>query len=710
MIRQLLFTFAAIASTVAANADFGFYYKLDTIAKTAIITGYDPQYTRGELELPLNISSGKYVYNIIGVKPHALDNMQEVTSVKIPAHYTQLGNITAEKQDVRKMSDNGGAFLINCPKLEKVSFTGENSVAKVTKGGILTSIDGKDTYLVPPRMALSDTRLKMSSTCTRIGAGAFAGNTGISTIVFPSGLEYVAPDAGFHLMHQISAYEIDASNKTFQIHNGALIDKKAGILISLPRYYNEGTSYFIDYTRTQIVGDYAFANNQFIVKYDIPAPIKQIGDYAFSGSNIGQATLFPDVDLSVKGKGAFKSCPRLTSIIFKGENFEIPSDFASDCENLLSVVCENRRPAGVGARAFRNCTKLNEFPFAGDIQWRGDSIFANTGFKEVKFAVSLYSVQENASKGLFTGCRELQKIDLGSVSFLNAGQYYPISTDFASNCPALRELIFPNFTDFSIDPFTGDNAIDKLVLSNFTRAQQKVIAYTTEGPHYPKVYLRVPAGHKSASSPLYEFFYYSFEAEGRISYYCAGYNSAFGPDEIVWTSDFYVPGGCTANYPSWTHCEEMFTLQAFGNENIMRVTCQPRFDNVKMERVVFGKGESVEFDDKGMAIAGAAVSTVEEFTVYYTVDDVPMWTIYPASTFSSSAVTEITDDPADSIRCHDGILSFGTEADYSIYTTSGICVKKGRGAQASTAELPAAIYLVNATIGGRNVTTKIVLR
>lgn len=708
MLKHFLLTLAALAGTATANAGFAVSCKLNPDDKTAVITTFQADLTSGRVELPTSVYSNGETYTIIGVEPHALDNMTEVTSVVIPGSYTQLGNITASSQDVSKMNGKGAAFLLNCPKLAKIEIDGTSSIVKVTGAGILVSADGKDTYLLPPLMDVPDNTLRMSSTCTRIGAGAFNLNSGIATLVFPSGLEYVAPDVGFHLMYQITAYEIAGSNPTYMIYNGALINKKTSTLVSLPRYYST-TTYYVDYTYTQNVGAYAFANNRSVVSYSLPAPIKQIGDYSFSGSYISQVTLYPEVNLSAGGKGAFSNCSRLTSINIKGEKVEIPADFASDCGELRSITFDGSRPAGVGARAFRNCNKLNQFPFAGDIQWRGDSIFANTGFTEIVYIPSVSVQQDQTTTGLFAGCNQLRKLDMSGITFIHSNSNLAITQNFASDCPKLEELHFPNYVDFRGFPFNGDNALKKIIMANYSRTEKNVFNFTGDKEYSPSIYLVVPYGKEMTSSPIANLVTYTDGATGKTDIYCAAYYCSFFSDEYDPNNRFYIPGGSRDNYPEWTDGEEMFSFSGVGDDNGITITCVPKMDNVVMDKVTFGYADTVNFDGNTEVKTTTPLSTISNILIYYKVNDVQMWTTYPATKISSTGIESVSEKEALYATLSDKTLTFGRDADFSIFTTSGAMIMSGHAESVSLEDLESGVYVVTAAADGKAVSTKIVL-
>lgn len=364
MTKKLLTLTLLAASALLASAEtFDEYIHIvDEEAKTAIITGNNGCEVTGTLYLPIQIAWGNSgLYDIIGFEPGALDNIKGAKEIVIPGSYTRLGNVTATCQNVTKMPGNGAGMFAGCPDLEKITFSYESPVARQTGSGIITSLDGKDVYFIPPKIKLSSTELKMSQTGVRIGAGAFDSNASIAKIVFPHALEYVAPNAGFHTMAQIGEFVLDPTDTPYRIYNSALINQKEGVLVALPRCWMDATKYTVDMTKTPKIGDYAFANNMFVISYTLPAGITQIGDYAFAGSCISSAEILPYVNLDVKGKGAFMNCGRLTSLTFHKEKLEIPEDFARGSDILSEVVFKNGRPESAPAHS-RTAARSRNFP------------------------------------------------------------------------------------------------------------------------------------------------------------------------------------------------------------------------------------------------------------------------------------------------------------------------------------------------------------
>lgn len=700
------------AQVLAVSAEgFDLTYTFNETDKTCTIKGYGGgEFTGTTLDLPIAVIFGSTNrYEVVGIEPHALDGIKGMKTVRIPAEYVQLGNVTAKSQNVMYMPGYSAGLFEGCPDLETIEFKGTPTFVKQTGAGILTSVDGKDVYRVMPKKKLSTSELKMSKTGVRIGAGAFDCNSTISTIVFPPALEFVGSDGGLHTMAQVTEYKLEPDGSPYRIYNHALINLRDGVLVSLPRYVLDVTKYTVDMTKTTKIGDYAFANNATIVSYTIPAGVTRIGDYAFAGSMISTAEILPYINLSGYGKGAFMGCDLLSAIKLHGSGREIPADFARDCPNLVSVEFLDGRPAGIGARAFMNCRKLSKFPVSADIQFRGDSIFANTGFTDLSYEACLWQEQEKVTKGLFAGCQDLRRINMAPVSFFHRGDRMVFQEGFAANCPKLEEVVFPNYVDLRNGSFTGDNALDKIVIADFTREGRGIFTYTGDKKYTPDVYLRVPAGHQSCWSQADDLMVFTKGATGKANMYCAGYTCMFGEDPIFY-ADIFMPGFCTQNYPGWyAHDKEMFSINAVGNDKGMSVECHPLLDNVVMTAVNFDKQDYKEFPAGGGAVTtDLSMKDVESFTVNYTVDGISMWTVYPASVFNTTGIEDIA--TCGGVRVEDGSLIIPGGGECAVYSASGVKVAGGAGEVHSLAGLARGIYVATGTqAGGKAFNIKFVL-
>lgn len=699
MLKKLLLAMllpAGMTSVCGAGVNYG--YRIDSEAKTAVLTSMTSSGFPETLYIPIQIGSAGQLYDVVGVEPGVLCGMPGVKKVIIPDNIIQLGNITATSQDVSRMPFEGAGIFLDCPDLAVIEFSGTHNVAKTTDAGLLVSLDGKDLYRVPPRLEHSSGRLKLSDNCVRIGAGAFEDNVRFSIIAFPDDLEFVSQEAGFHTMHQIQQFEQIGVNTRFGIYRNALVDYKEGVLVAYPRYCDE-LHYEIDMQVTPIVGDYAFANNANIRDYTMFNGMKEIGNYSFSNSMAGAMVVPASVNLDKKGIGAFEYCSFLGSLTIQGEKREIPAAFARGSRVLKTVKFPQGRPAGVGASAFKDCRSLTEFPFGGELQLRGDSIFANTGFTEVVYEVSLYSPQDRVSAATFAGCRDLRKLDFRKVSFFHAGDRMYFGKGYASGCPELAEVYFPNYVELAEESFASANSLASLLIADFMAPGKGAFTFDDYKEHTPDVYVRVPWSRQTAFSQLTGLIHYLDGTDGDANYYCAGYYPSFGSEEVVWDSRFFRPGGTGENYPAWSRDAEMFTINPTSDSEGMKVECHSLLPDVRMVSVDFDKLARQEFSPEGIAATSIQQSEVESFTVIYEVNGIEMYTMYPASVFNTMDADEISADTPGALRLAGGSVLFGTACGYTVHDLSGTRVLAGHGTEVSLSTLPQGVYVVRTSDG-----------
>ncbi len=105
------------------------------------------------------------------------------------------------------------------------------------------------------------------------------------------------------------------------------------------------------------VGQYAFANCNWMTSITIPAGVTSIGPYAFSGCGRLTSITIPE-DVTSIGYYAFENCRSLTSITIPEGVTSIESYTFKSCRELTSITI----PAGVtsiGSHAFQDCRSLS---------------------------------------------------------------------------------------------------------------------------------------------------------------------------------------------------------------------------------------------------------------------------------------------------------------------------------------------------------------
>ena len=202
------------------------------------------------------------------------------------------------------------------------------------------------------------------------------------------------------------------------------------------------------------VGVSAFANCTMLKKFDVPAAIIRVGDFAFFNTAItefdggslqyigdnafseckklSEFNLEDNDEISYVGFGAFHGCRELNSF-FLPQTISTISDCAFEsCSGLTDLILGGEI-VSIGENAFSGCSVLREMPQSEAIMSIGAFAFSN--------CVSLESL--NLPQGLkligdyaFSGCNQVKSFTIPqSVSSIGLGAFL--------NCTSLEEISLP---------------------------------------------------------------------------------------------------------------------------------------------------------------------------------------------------------------------------------------------------------------------------
>lgn len=123
----------------------------------------------------------------------------------------------------------------------------------------------------------------------------------------------------------------------------------------------------------EIIGYDAFSRAKQLTEIQIPASVKTVGDYAFSGTGLRDVLWTETVENW--GDGLYMGCDGLTEVTVPGSWREIPRQMFTDCANLKVVHLEEGVQR-IGDYAFSCCEALDQITFPKSLVAVGDTCFA----------------------------------------------------------------------------------------------------------------------------------------------------------------------------------------------------------------------------------------------------------------------------------------------------------------------------------------------
>lgn len=310
----------------------------------------------------------------------AFKNCIAVNAATVPASalssmpLTELTSITIIAGSIPENAFAGCTALANITLGAGVTAIGQNAFDDTAyyKNAAMWSDGGKTLYinncLIFAKSELTGAYTVRENTAL-IANGAFAGNTALTSVSFPSSLKYVG-NAAF-----LGCSKIEA--------------------IALP----EGLI---------SIGSNAFQGCVKAATVNIPATMEMIGAEAFSGCEMIQTLLVPATVTNI-GTNAFADCKALRTI-------SIPAAVISSIHKEFLENVTITSGTALEEDAFKGSLNLASISLPGTLQSIGDGAFAG--------CVLLTNIELPASlsemgKGVFVGCSALQSVTLaaGNTAF-----------------------------------------------------------------------------------------------------------------------------------------------------------------------------------------------------------------------------------------------------------------------------------------------------
>ena len=279
--------------------------------------------------------------SVTKIEHHAFYNCYELTSVAIGNGVTRIEENTFElcSSLVRVTMGNGvtsigdGAFS-GCSDLASITIPNNDNPIYSSRNGLLLTKDGQTLVQgVNGDVTIPDG-------ITSIGAGAFDGRSGLTSVQIGAGVTNIG-DRAFHGCSDLASVRLPDS--VTDIGDGAFSEctRLGSVTIG---------------TNVTSIGEQAFYNCSRLESVTLPERVTRIEPETFNGCSrlesvkIGSAVTFI-------GYNAFASCGSLASVTIPHGVTDIEAEAFSDCSRLTSVTIPHSA-TNIGDWAFYGCSSL----------------------------------------------------------------------------------------------------------------------------------------------------------------------------------------------------------------------------------------------------------------------------------------------------------------------------------------------------------------
>ena len=279
------------------------------------------------------------------------------------------------------------------------------------------------------------TSLIIPNSVTTIGYDAFQNCNGLTTVKIGSGLTTIEPYRGsggasytspFNGCTALTSITVADDNAIFDSRNNcnAIIETATNKL----RVGCKGT--VIPNTVTSIA-DYSFQNSG-LNTINIPDWVTSIGNYAFSSCNYLTSLTIGD-GVTTISRDAFSSCKNLSSVTIGRNVTIIDVDAFSECSSLTSIVLPNG-VTSIGQFSFSSCSSLTSMTLPESVTSIDYGAFSGcSGLTSITIGDGVTSLGNYA----FSGCSGLTSMTIGN-------SLKSIGDQTFLNCSSLTSVTIPN--------------------------------------------------------------------------------------------------------------------------------------------------------------------------------------------------------------------------------------------------------------------------
>lgn len=489
-LRILTYLVVVLASLPVFARDFQYTYEGQTLTYTVIseeegtcktkdgkvgITGeYTPgNYVSGSLIIPAIVNDGSRDFQVTELGIKGFTDCDYLTSVIIPNSVTSIGTKAFDK--CRGLIKSTYPSTLGNPFPTGITIAYDPNGA-IYENGWIYGPNKSEIRFAPYNLEGS---YRIPETVTSIGLGAFAGCSGLKSVIIPNSVTSIGASAFYKCSGltevTIPNSVITISNYAFRGCNGltsviipnsvtiigseVFADCRSLIKSAYPNIFENpfpsgiGISYNPNSAiiedgwvygpgKTQIY----FAPCSLRGSYRIPETVTSIGDYAFSSCKDLTEVSIPNSVTSI-GKSAFSYCSGLTSVNIPSSVKSIGGSAFQECYGLTKAEFESieslcsiefgdsySNPLDYARYLFINGKKIKELDIPSSVKAIGNYAFCGCrDLTSVNIPNSVTSIGHDA----FYGCLDLKSVIIPE-SVTSIGDYT------FHNCIRLTSVIIPN--------------------------------------------------------------------------------------------------------------------------------------------------------------------------------------------------------------------------------------------------------------------------
>ena len=345
-------------------------------------------------------------------------------------------------------------------------WNGETGEDEERYGAILAAYYGTDAEIeIPETVMLTIDGEEVECTVTQIGDYAFKNCSSITSVSIPATVTYVGYRA-FSDCPNLTEIVVDGENPRYYSNDGVLFDGSYTSLVAYPAGKTD-------------------------TDFEVPADVKGMSDYAFSGNSYLETVTIPSGNITYIGGGLFQNCSSLQTVVLPDEVTHISSWAFSNCTSLAEITI----PASVEQMEWNVFTGDNNLTIYCEVSAQPNSWSSSWNYNggkviwgEVELPEFEYEIDD------YYGTATVIRYN-GHATEVEVPMAYhgcpvtAIGHQAFQNCSNLTKVVLPDqLRQIEYNAFSGCGSLESINLSNVTY----IGSYAFSGCGFTE--LELPAG------------------------------------------------------------------------------------------------------------------------------------------------------------------------------------------------------------------------